>query len=284
MPQLSEKKPSEAHRVLLTGRSGSGKTRLVGTYYKAGGIAIASCDRDGVDVLLSDDFRKQYPDFNPEDHHYEQFEEPVDEYGVPKEARAVWDVIKYINSIAKQWPKYRTMAVDSITMLSVWAAHAGMAANAGKNKSKTWSTKDAIHMLLGNEADIGAEQKMISQIMSGLIKFPGHIIVTAHIREERTKEGVLTGIQPLLTGNVLRGQIANWFREVWFLDTIDVPNPKAAQPGQPSTLSARVLQTHASGLVKICKTLGVPNRMVNPTYLKIQQALTGVDPVASGAK
>jgi energy-coupling factor transporter ATP-binding protein EcfA2 len=284
MPLLSEKKPLDAHRVLITGRSGSGKSELLGTYYKAGGVAIASCDRDGVDVMLAPGFRSRYPDFDPNTVHYEQFEEPTDEFGVPTNAKAVWEVIKYINSIAKQWPKYRTLGVDSMTMLSIWAAHAGMQANAGKNKSKTWSTKDAIHMLLGNEADIGAEQKMIAQIMAGLMKFPGHIIVTAHIREERTKEGILTGIQPLLTGNVLRGQIANWFREVWFLDTVDVPNPDAAKPGQPPTLSVRLLQTQPSGLVKICKTLGVPNRMVNPSFTKIQRALAGESSAISGAR
>lgn len=284
MPLLSEKKPLDALRILLTGRGGSGKTEVVGTFYKAGGIAIASCDRDGVDTLLAPGFRARYPDFDPAQVHWEHFEEPTDDFGVPTDAKAIWEVIKYINARAREWPKWRTIAVDSITMASIWSAHAGMMANANKNRSETWADRKRIHMLIGTQADIGAEQNMIGQMMAGLMKFPGHIIVTAHIREERTKEGILTGVQPLLTGNRLRGQIATWFREVWFLDMRDVPNPKAKETGQPPTLSVRVLQTQSSAFAKFCKTNGVPNNMANPTFSKVRAALAGEAPAASGAR
>lgn len=281
MPSLSEKKPLDALRILTIGRSGSGKTELAGTFYRSGGIAIASCDRDGVDVLLSKPFRQRYPDFDPANHHYEHFQEALDDYGVPKDATAIWEVQKYINSIAKQWPKYKTIVLDSLTMASYFAANAGSKAAGARNKSKSWFFKDTSHILLQTEADFGAEISVVNQLLDGLMRFPGHVIVNAHVREDRDKDtGNLKGIQPLVTGNVARARIAQWFREVWFLDIVDIDIKDWTDKTKISKQSVRVLQTQPSGLVKICKTLGVPNKMVNPNYQKIMNALAGVDPAA----
>lgn len=263
MPLLSEKNPLNAMRVLMYGAAGAGKTHLLGTFARAGGLAIADCDDDGVDTLLGARFKTLNPWFNPATVEYEKFNEPLDQFGMPVSdtPQAFWKLIQWLNKKIDD-PNIKTIAIDSLSSVSIIALYAGMRANMAKGRSQTWKDRATMHMLLTTQADFGGEMTGIKQIFDVIKRASAkqkHVIVTAHIRENRTDAGVLISREPLITGDRLRAQVANTFSDVWFLDVLDKGGGKNVR---------RLFTDTTPGLKGIKSRLGVPG-MEEPHYDKI---------------
>jgi hypothetical protein len=240
-------------RVLLFGAPKVGKSELLLTFPN---VAVVDYDGEGVKVANNAGFIRRHG--NREDTvRFASFEDEFDpNTGIFKEAKAFKESQKWINQVIND-PWAKTLGVDSATSLSVAAMHAGIVASQKRGRSKTMEHAKADGLILMGQQDFGAEMGAMGQLFDQLMAVRGiHIVVTAHVRDEKTDTGMTTSREPLLTGGRLRGQVGKWFDEVWFLDS------------KPD--GTRVLITGPKGTLKgLGSRLGLPLEIENPSYEKI---------------
>jgi hypothetical protein len=272
MPLLKDRVPSDRFRALIWGKSGVGKTELLATFAAAGKMAVAECDVDGLDVAKSKDFKIRHPNLDVDNLiEAEPFWNPVDDFGLPATLDGLWKMQRWLNEKARD-PSIKTLAIDSLTYASMLAEPIAMKANSERGLSKSWGFMGKSHVMITQIQDKGVESNIIMQLINGIMRADKHIVIIAHEREkfdEKTQNVV--GIEPQLTGTKARAGIGKPFREIWYLDVATiVPDPKKPM----ETQNVRVLHTQPTGMIKIAKTtLGVKDRMVNPTYEKIMKSI-----------
>jgi hypothetical protein len=274
MPLLKDRNPSDRIRLLLWGKSGVGKTELMATFARAGKMAVAECDIDGLDVAKSKGFKARHPDLDVDNLiEAEQFANPIDDFGLPASTNALWDMQKWLNEKIRD-PSIKVIGIDSLTYASMLIEPIAMQALGDRKLSQSWAFMKSSHVMLTMIQDKGTESNILMQLINSVMRADKHVILIAHEREKFHNEtGNVIGIEPQITGTKARAGIGKPFREIWYLDVGTItPDPK--KPAE--TRSVRILHTQPTGMIKICKTtLGVPDRMVNPSYDKIMKAIGG---------
>jgi hypothetical protein len=272
MPLLKDRVPSDRFRALIWGKSGVGKTELLATFAAAGKMAVAECDVDGLDVAKSKDFKVRHPHLDVDNLiEAEPFWNPVDDFGMPASTNGLWDMQRWLNEKARD-PSIKTLAIDSLTYASMLAEPVAMQALSVRKLSQSWGFMNSSHVMITMIQDKGVESNIIMQLLNSIMRADKHVIVIAHEREKFHQEtGNVIGIEPQLTGTKARAGIGKPFREIWYLDVNTItPDPKKPM----ETQNVRVLHTQPTGMIKIAKTtLGVKDRMVNPTYEKIMKSI-----------
>jgi hypothetical protein len=228
-------------------------------------------DTDGGLKTLSSRWFENWSGITPASISYETFDDEYDpKTGLFRKATAVWDIQSFVNDAMDNGPP-ATWVLDSVTSFQALAMHVGLelsgqvAGKGSRSQTLARARADAGHPVpLLTQADFGAEMSVFEQVMDQFTSLPCNIVCIAHEREASNEKGVVLRREPYIIGSSLRGKIAKWFDEVWYLDT--------------DKSGTRILRTQPHGLVKVCKTrLGVPDGLEDPTYPKIQEALDALE-------
>lgn len=252
-------------RAMIYGPPKAGKTVIAATFPSP---FFLDWDGEGLKCLHSSYFRNKYPkkaDPKTSDIRFIDLLDDTDEYGLfkePKDIRqaAFWRGLEAINQITNH-PDVKTLVLDSATSMSKAARNVGLVTSRKRSRSQTWQHAKEDHMALLAMQDFGAEMSALEQLFDGLMNVRGkNIIVIAHDRRESTKDGLLTGVYPLLTGDRIRSQVARWFDDVWYLDA--------------NAQGRRILRCQPSGVLKsVGSRLGLPAEIPDPDYDSIMSAL-----------
>lgn len=243
---------------LFWGKSKAGKTSLAGTFP---GLLYIDTDHEGIKVWKNPEYINRFG--KPDLIGWSSFDDDYDKYGLFTKATAVWDVLDFINTHAER-PDVKTVVLDSLTTFQELCMHIGLEVSAtlsdkGKSRSQTLHTaRTKTHVALPTQADFGSEMNVLVQIMNQLVAFDRNIICIAHERDE-VRENVLTAIEPYLIGSSVRGMIAKWFDEIWYIES--------------NMDGTRTLVTKPRGLIKTVdsRALGLKSGMVDPDYKKIMK-------------
>jgi len=260
MDYVKDLDPWEDLKVLIFGRPGSGKTELACTWP---GAVLVDTDK-GWKTTVNKRFRTLYPE-QYDALRVKTFVDDFDDKGRFKKAQAYWDVMSFVNELAED-DSCETIVQDSMTTLQSLAMNVGFELSGQGKKSRSKSlarahTPGLSPILLPTQADFGSEMRAMEQFLDQAIaNIKKKMVFTAHIREDRTSEGILRAIDPYLIGGSIRAKVAFWFDEVWYLE---VKND-----------GKRILNFTPSGVVKATKSrLGLTEPIEDPSYSKIMEAI-----------
>lgn len=258
MKAISDINPAEHLKILLFGAPGAGKTWLAGTFPKP---AFVDTD-NGLRTLASKPFKEAYPNKRIV---YETFDDPTDQHGAFTKATGFWEALEFANKLIED-KEIETIVFDSLSSLQELSMHVGFELSGRDNKSKTMAKLDAarrskgIPVAVPTQADYGSSMAVFSQFMNKAVTIPKHVVFIAHERDETTEAGALLRKDPLLTGQAVRAKVAKWFDEVWYLDI--------------GARGKRILLTDSTSTLKAVKSRsGIPNRIEDPDYVKIMEAM-----------
>ena len=203
---------------LFVGDSGTGKTRMAGTFPRAYFIdlddGIASLGPKFTDYQI---FREAPYKAKPREKQYE--------YG--KAWPAMYDAINKIGDRMdkKDWP-HDTLVIDSLTLLQEIAM---------------------TNVLLGQQkpdsqfidpGQWGAQMRAVEGIVRNINSWPGLKIFTAHVQRDKNDITGITEMLPLVTGK-LAGKIGIYFDEIYFLDVEGIGDKRRHVIKTQSTPSMR---------------------------------------------
>lgn len=258
MEYVKDLDPWDDLKVLLFGVPGSGKTELACQWP---GAVLVDTDR-GWKTTVNRRFRKLYPE-QYKALRFESFHDELDEYGRFKKATAFFAVMKFFNELAED-DSCKAIIQDSLTTLQSLAMNVGFELSGQNKRSKSLKrarTDTLSPILLPTQADFGSEMRAMEQFLDqAVLNINKPLIFTAHVREDRMKDGTLRSIDPYLIGGSIRAKVAFWFDEVWYLEV--------------KKDGSRLLHFTPTGLTKSVKSrLGITEPMTDPTYKKIQEAI-----------
>lgn len=210
---------------LLVGDSGTGKTKLAGSFPKPYFLDIDNGIRSlGPEFVKSDN----YATFGEAP--YAMKARPGQyEYG--KAWPALYDKVNWIGAQmdAGKWTR-QTLVFDSLTLLQEIAM-----------------TNVLLGMKKPNEKFIdpgmwGAQQKAIQSLIQNVNSWPGLKVFTAHVQRDKNDITGITEMLPLVTGK-LAGKIGIFFDEIYFLDVEGVGDARRHIIKSQSTASMRQART-----------------------------------------
>lgn len=260
--RVSDINLQEALRVLIFAEPGSGKTALAGSF-----PAPLFIDTDRGMKTIATSWFKDWSGLSPEEIARIGFQTFDDQYdpktGLFKSARAFFDAMEFVNEQATQ-DEFETVVFDSITTMQQLAMHVGLELSVqrgGASKSLARARTPGNHpVAIPTQADYGSEMAAFQQFMDGAQRIAydlnKHMVMLAHVREDSNDSGVVLEKGPYLIGNAIRGQVAKWFDEVWYLET--------------DRQGKRKLRTQPFRTYKCLKTRHqVPDELEDPTFAKI---------------
>lgn len=262
MKSIDTIEPTKHIKALVIAPPGNGKTAFAGTFP---GVVFVDTDH-GLKVLQSRWFKSWFP--KADILGYESFDDKRNEYGLFTKATGFMDAMKFINSAMKT-PGIKTLAFDSLSSLQVLGMNLAFELSKRDGKSKSLDKarmEGGLPFALPTQADFGSEMAVFAQLMDQALDLPVNVLFLAHERAEVNDSGGVVKREALLTGQAIRARVGKWFDEVWYLDV--------APDGR------RFLRTENDGSYNGLKSraLQVPNKLVNPTYPTIMEAVNELKP------
>lgn len=251
--------PGDPIRVLVYGKSKIGKTFGAGTFPRP-------CFMDfdwGLSTLFTPEFIKAH---GRREILWRSFKERSFKGPIPTTHNAYDDACKYFDEMMSQANRGRfdTWVVDSGTTLGERAQIKGvvlLGTDAYKKMSGTHQQALAHNLLIPKIQDYGAERSLIEQFTDMVLSTDKNVVMIAHEKEQRNKEGDLIGVVPLFTGRSDEA-IPLRFDELYSI--------QARRSGMDWK---RYCITEPDGLHKVGSRGGVPNETLW-NYDAINEALT----------
>lgn len=214
MPNISDYVLSERLRLLVYGKSKSGKTWGAGTFPRPNFIDMDK----GVSTVISPAWLAAHA--NKSDIMYEQFpERGTTTRGVYSQVNGFDDACKYfdacMNPKGAKWTStsngkvydvhpdmFDTWVLDSGTTLAEAATRKGIIILGQGTKPLSMTHKNALAsgLITLRQQDFGAERSMTEQFIDMLLQANKHVVVIAHERENYSESGNLERVVPLFTG------------------------------------------------------------------------------------
>ena len=247
MPNMQDWKPGNIIQAAVIGKSKIGKTWGAGTWPRPNFI-----DFDGGMATLGQ--AAWIAKYGKRSIEYETFYEKTrDSKGVALRHNAFDDACAYFHKWMQpdKRDQFDTWVIDSATSLVQAAMNKAIILLGEKALSVTSQTFDrakktgTIYPVI---QDYGAERSMVEQFIQ-MVKDSGkHVLVLCHETEQRDENGMITSIEPLVTGQS-KEVIPMKFDELWFLRVVkEGPN------------IIRYIQTTPDGVRKCGTRLGVPDK------------------------
>lgn len=214
MPSIRDFQNTEVLKVLVYGRSGSGKTFGAGTFPRP---VFLDFDK-GIATLRNPAFFAKYglPDIQ-----YQQFtEKSTTKGGVVSKHNAFDDAFVYYESMMKpdKVDTFDTWVIDTATSLSEVALNKALIFMGQNKLSQTHQTAMTQGVVVPKLQDYGAERSLIEQFVAMVLGSGKHVVLLCH--EKELYEGdVVVGRVPLLTGKGVEA-ICALFDEVYNLQTV----------------------------------------------------------------
>ncbi len=211
MPSIKDFQNSALLRILVYGRSGSGKTFGAGTFPRP---VFMDFDK-GIATLRNPNFVSKY---GVRDIIYEQFtEKSIAKGGVVSVHNAFDDAYTFYQMMMKpdKVDTFDTWVIDTATSLSEIALNKALIFMGGQKLSNTHATAMAQGVVVPKIQDFGAERSLIEQFVAMVLGSKKHVVLLCH--EKELYEGdVVVGRVPLLTGKGVEA-ICSQFDEVYNL-------------------------------------------------------------------
>ena len=242
MPNLQDFVNTDILKVLVYGRSGSGKTFGAGTFPRP---IFMDFDK-GIATLRNPIFVAKYG-LRPIE--YEQFtEKSVTKGGVVSKHNAFDDAFLYYEKMMKpdKVDTFDTWVIDTATSLSAIALNKALIFMGQNKLSQTHQTAMTQGVVVPKLQDYGAERSLIEQFVEMVLGSGKHVVLLCHEKELYVDDKVV-GIIPLLTGKGVEA-ICSLFDEVYNL-----------QPQRQGTEIKRALVTEQIGRNMAKSRLGILN-------------------------
>jgi hypothetical protein len=242
MPSIKDFKNTDILRVLVYGRSGSGKTFGAGTFPRP---VFMDFDK-GIATLRNPAFVGKYGVLDIE---YEQFtEKSIAKGGVVSQHNAFDDAYVFYQQMMKpdKVGTFDTWVIDTATSLSEIALNKALIFMSGQKLSNTHATAMAQGVVVPKLQDFGAERSLIEQFVAMVLGSGKNVVLLCHEKELYEGENVV-GRVPLLTGKGVEAICAQ-FDEVYNL-----------QPLRKGPDIVRSLVTEQVGRNMAKSRLGIPN-------------------------
>jgi hypothetical protein len=235
---FSESSPSSQNlTACIYGPSGSGKTTLASTFPKPILFfdfdnkleTIPQANREGI-------FHAKFPftDVNEAPAMFEDF-------------KLTWKKVKRKSFTLPNGETPATVVLDSVTLFDIMSIHYFMK-EAGKNLD---TEKPSLPVY-------GSQSNFYNSFFAGINSFPCNLVCTFHEFYKEDENGVLTGIQPLITGKRMLNKIPAIFQETWYMDS--------ASKGNDKLLYYRPYRRAVANSIRLKGDKGV---IENPTYESI---------------
>lgn len=214
MPNLKDFQNTATLRILVYGRSGSGKTFGAGTFPRP---VFLDFDK-GIATLRNPDFVTKYgtPDII-----YEQFtEKHTAKGGVVSKHNAFDDATLFYEAMMKadKVDTFDTWVIDTATSLSEIALNKALIFMGQNKLSQTHQTAMIQGVVVPKLQDYGAERSLIEQFVAMVLGSGKHVVLLCHEKELYEGDSVV-GRVPLLTGKGVEAICAQ-FDEVYNLQPV----------------------------------------------------------------
>lgn len=242
---------SDAIRLLLVGEAGSGKTKLSATFPNPhfvdlddGMLTVRGQD---VNYITIGQYKTEDPDFLEIVKDKPALKGKIKDYSELTTFEKAQAVIEHWANTLKAGD---TLIIDSLTFYSQAAFDYVIEVEKPKDNRQAY----------------GAAQKLISSTFDLIRTRPCNIILTAHKKLRTDEHGNLLTVQPMTVGNALADIIPSHFDEVYRME-VEISKKGGEEQKE------YVLYTCPTKKQKGKSRLGLPERIVDPTYEKLIKAI-----------
>lgn len=219
------------------GPAGTGKTTLASSFPRP----ILFLDFDGKMATIPEDQREG---IFREDLTFKSPDDAVVDW--PKFI-TLWKKIKKKNYVLPTGEKPATIVVDSVTTLDIFCLPFFNAQN-----GKQPDAKPTLQIY-------GEQSNFYNSFFAGINSFSCNVVFIFHAHYREDENGVVEGIQPLITGKKMINKIPALFQETWFMEVRKDDRTLHYKPYKKC--EANSIRLRGAG------------KILNPTYKKIKEEM-----------